>query len=154
MPKDMAVALVSDHGFERTDNVVNLRMLSGDAVAITPFLLIARSQPAAAKIRKLRADKKLGIGREVPLAEFTEMSTDYPDAMAVWEPAEHFSFSAAEAGSTQREKGNHGLWPTRPNYRSVFVLWGSGIQPAYLPEMRMIDIAQRLAEVLGVSAPR
>lgn len=154
MPKDMAVALVSDHGFERTDNVVNLRMLSGDAVAITPFLLIARSQPAAAKIRKLRADKKLGIGREVPLAEFTEMSTEYPDAIAVWEPAEHFSFSAGESGSTAREKGNHGLWPTRPNYRSVFVLWWPGIQPAYLPEMRMIDIAQRLAEVLGVPAPR
>jgi predicted AlkP superfamily pyrophosphatase or phosphodiesterase len=159
MPKNMAVAIVSDHGFERIDTIVNLRMLSEDAVTITPFLLIARSIPAASKIRKLRSNKKLGIGREVPIAEFREMSMESPDAVGVWEPIEHFSFSPGEAGSKELQqkaggKGSHGLWPTRPDYRSVFMLWGEGIQASRLPEMRMVDIAERLAGVLGVPAPR
>src|SRR5688572_28725114 len=52
MPKEAVVALVSDHGFERTDTVVNLQALRGDAVTISPFLLIARNAQAAAKLRK------------------------------------------------------------------------------------------------------
>jgi predicted AlkP superfamily pyrophosphatase or phosphodiesterase len=158
-PKEMIVALVSDHGFERTDTVVNLRMLREDNVSITPFLLIARNDAAAAKVRKLRMDPKLGIGREVPVAECKDMSIDCGEALAVWEPAEHFAFSAGDPASKElhtkpREKGNHGLWPTRANYRSVFVLWGPGIQQQELPEMQMIDIAARFAQVLGVPAPR
>jgi hypothetical protein len=51
------------------------------------------------------------------------------------------------------QKGNHGLWPTRPDYRSVFVLWGPGVKAERLPEIPMTGIAARLASVLGVSWP-
>jgi predicted AlkP superfamily pyrophosphatase or phosphodiesterase len=158
MPKEMVVALVSDHGFERIDNVVNLRMLRDDKVSITSSLLIAHNAAAAAKIRKLRTNPKLGIGREIPVAECKDMSTMCEDAVALWEPREHFAFSPGDSGTEMYSKppgkGMHGLWPTRPNYRSVFVLWGPGIQAGKLPEMNMIDIAARFAEVLGVPSPR
>jgi predicted AlkP superfamily pyrophosphatase or phosphodiesterase len=159
LPKDAAVALVSDHGFERTDTVVNLNALREDAVTISSFLLVARSAQSAAKIRKLRADKKYGIGREVPVDEYRHYAADSEPVVAVWEPVEHFAFSPGEAGSSDlhtkpHEKGNHGLWPTRPDYRSVFVLWGPGIKAEKLPEMQMTDITARLAEVLGLPAPR
>jgi predicted AlkP superfamily pyrophosphatase or phosphodiesterase len=159
MPKDAAVALVSDHGFERTDAVVNLHMLRDDAVTISPFLLIARSPQGAAKIRKLRGDRKYGIGREIPVDEYKHYAADPQPVIGVWEPAEHFAFSMGQAGSPQvhtkpNEKGNHGLWPTRQDYRSVFILWGTGIKPEKLQEMQMTEIAARLAEILGVPAPR
>ena len=159
LPKDAVVALVSDHGFERTDTVVNLQSLKGDAVTISSFLLVARSAQAAAKIRKMRGDRKFGIGREVPVDEYRHYAADAESVIAVWEPAEHFAFSPGEAGSSElhtkpHEKGNHGLWPTRPDYRSVFVLWGSGVKREQLPEIQMTEIAGRLAEVLGVPAPR
>jgi hypothetical protein len=44
--------------------------------------------------------------------------------------------------------GEHGHWPTR--YRSVFVLWGPGIQKASLPEISIKEIAGKLASILGV----
>jgi predicted AlkP superfamily phosphohydrolase/phosphomutase len=158
-PKEAVVALVSDHGFERTDTVVNLHALRGDAVTISTFLLVARNEQAAAKIRKLRADKKYGIGREVPIDEYRHYGADPEPAVAVWEPADHFAFSAGEAGSSElhtkpHEKGNHGLWPTRPDYRSVFVLWGPSVKAEKLPELQMTDITARLADMLGVPAPR
>jgi predicted AlkP superfamily pyrophosphatase or phosphodiesterase len=159
VPKDGVVALVSDHGFERTDTVVNLLALRGDAVTISPFVLVARNDQAAAKIRKLRSDKKYGIGREVPAEEYRHYAVDSEPVTAVWESAEHFAFSAGQPGSSElhtkpHETGNHGLWPTRPDYRSVFVLWGQGIKGETLPEMQMTDVAARLADVLGVPAPR
>jgi hypothetical protein len=139
--------------------VVNLHTLRGDAVTINSFLLVARSDQAAAKIRKMRVDPKNGIGREIPLDEYRHYAADSEPAVAVWEPAEHFSFSAGQQGSSElhtkpHERGNHGLWPTRPDYRSVFVLWGADVKAERLPEMQMTEIAGRLADVLGVPSPR
>jgi predicted AlkP superfamily pyrophosphatase or phosphodiesterase len=158
-PKDLVIALVSAHDFERTDKIVNLRDLAKDQVTITPFLLIARNSEAAGKIRALKADSKFGIGREIPLEEFKQLAPQLGDAVAVWEPSEHFAFSAGQAGSTElystpNGKGNHGLWPTRPDYRSVFVLWGSGVKSQQLAEMRMTEITERLAGVLAVTISR
>ena len=51
------------------------------------------------------------------------------------------------------QQGHHGLWPTRPDYRASFVLWGPGIQPKVIPEISMLDIAPTLADILGVKLP-
>ena len=51
------------------------------------------------------------------------------------------------------EKGNHGFWPLRHNYRSVFLVSGPGVSATSAPEMQMIDIAGRLADLLGLKFP-
>jgi hypothetical protein len=73
----------------------------------------------------------------------------------VWESAPGFQFggggpngSSSEIFSKPHEVGNHGHWPTR--YRSVCVLWGTGVKPGTLPELRLTDLAARLAEVIGL----
>ena len=40
------------------------------------------------------------------------------------------------------------LWPGRPDYRSVFLLWGPGIAKSRLPEMSMLEILPRLRSIL------
>jgi predicted AlkP superfamily pyrophosphatase or phosphodiesterase len=156
LPKDYAVALVSDHGFERTDTVVNLGGVLKD-VTITPYLLLANNEQARAQIRQLARDSRYGIGPEVPVAELQRRGgSRYASAVAAWEPAPHFAFSPAagpELHGKPREKGNHGLWPLRHDYRSVFVLWGAGVQRESLPEIEMTSIARRLAAVLGLNFP-
>ncbi|MBC8167065.1 MAG: alkaline phosphatase family protein [Bryobacteraceae bacterium] len=157
MPESYTIALVSDHGFEFTEKMVNLRSQLGD-VTITPFLLVAKTESEAAKIRELSKKAELGIGREVPLNEVHDLAPMFKDAVAAWEPAGHFAFSPNDSGdgklhSAPHEKGNHGFWPTRQDYRSVFVMWGSGVKPGRLPELQMTDIAGRLAAVLGLKWP-
>jgi predicted AlkP superfamily pyrophosphatase or phosphodiesterase len=46
--------------------------------------------------------------------------------------------------------GIHGLWPTRPGYRSVFILCGEGVTPEKVGEIDMLRIAPTLASVIGV----
>ena len=58
------------------------------------------------------------------------------------------SSKTAELFSKPQEIGNHGHWPMR--YRSVYVLWGPGIQHEQLPEFSIKEIAARLAKVLDV----
>lgn len=155
--RDYNVALVSDHGFERTDNLVHLPAVEG--AVVTQFLLTARTPAAAARIRELRGEAKYGIGREIPIDEVQRLAKESGKVIAAWEPAEHFGFATAPPGNTRElytaphEKGNHGLWPTRPDYRSVFVLRGPGIKAERLPEIPMTSIAGRLAQVLGVTWP-
>jgi predicted AlkP superfamily pyrophosphatase or phosphodiesterase len=156
-PKDLVIALVSDHGFERTDKVVNVNALvKRHGIDSQPqtfgSLLLASAPGAAAEIRKLAANPENGIGREVPLEELKRLAPSQSSAAGAWEPAEHVMFVNGDAGaeifSKPQGKGNHGLWPTRPDYRSTFLLWGNGIQPQRLPEMQMTAIAARLAEIL------
>lgn len=157
-PKDYVVAVVSDHGFERTDKVVHIKTHVGSGVSITPFLLVAETAQGADAIRKLRSKQEFGIGREIPAAELHRLAPRYTKAAAAWEPAPHHAFSAADSPDGQlhsvpREKGNHGLWPTRPDYRSVLILWGKGVKAERLPEVQMTDIAGRFARILGLELP-
>ncbi|MBC7928536.1 MAG: alkaline phosphatase family protein [Bryobacteraceae bacterium] len=167
LPKDYAFALVSDHGFERTDKMIHLQKEIGDGAMVTPFLIGARSQESAARIRELRARPELGIGREIPVEELRRLAPAMGNVVAGWEPAPHFGFApaaspaAVPAASSSpqslytapHEKGNHGFWPTRQDYRSVFALWGEGISPERLGEIDMLSICGRLASVLDVGWP-
>ncbi len=146
LPKEYTVAVVSDHGFERTERAVKLPTLPG--LTVSTWLAVASTPESADRMRELRRDPASGIGREVPGEEVRRLAPrDHPNAIAAWEPAEHVSF--APAG----EKGNHGLWPTRTDYRSVFVLRGPGIRAERLPEIPMTSIAGRFAQVLDVKWP-
>lgn len=147
LPKEYAVAIVSDHGFERIDKVVSVGQEAGPDVVVTPFLLLAQTEIAAARLRQLK-----DVGREIPGAEVARLGPQLPNAVAAFEPVPHVAFTSG-AVPEHFERGNHGLWPTRPDYRSVYLLWGPGVRAQRLPEMQMTDIAARFAEVLGVPAP-
>ena len=150
LPAGTVVAIVSDHGFERVDRIVNVKSVMPDVVQ-SGSILLAPDEKTAAHLRELRQDPKYGIGREIPKEEFARFkSTLNPNPAAVFDSTEGVMFGSTpndELTEKPREIGNHGHWPMR--YRSVYVLWGRGISPQVLPEMSIKDIAARLAAVTG-----
>jgi predicted AlkP superfamily pyrophosphatase or phosphodiesterase len=137
VPKDSVVALVSDHGFERIDSIVEVPGRSVDGV------VLASDQAAAARLRALP-----GIGREVPGDELLRFAPSLKDFVTAFEPKEHVMFGDP---AQPHGRGAHGLWPGRPGYRSTFLLWGKGIRAGTAPEKDMLDIAGEFARILGVS---
>jgi predicted AlkP superfamily pyrophosphatase or phosphodiesterase len=156
LPGGSALAIVSDHGFERVNQMVNLKALAAKqgVMNLAPMggIVVAQDQAAADFLRNLARKKQYGVGREIPRAEIARFPATLPSsAVAVFEPAEGFMFFGAPNGEVVNkpaEIGNHGHWPMR--YRSVYVLWGPGISHETLPEFSLKDIAGRFANVLGV----
>jgi predicted AlkP superfamily pyrophosphatase or phosphodiesterase len=157
LPRGYAIALVSDHGFEKVDQEISLPALAArekvTGVRAAGSVAIAETPAAASFLAEKAKDPRNGIGRVVPKEELARFAPQYTKAAAVYEPAPGFLFPAnptvgGEIFLKPRESGAHGHWPTR--YRSVYVLWGAGIKPAKLPEISIKDIAGRLADVLGV----
>lgn len=159
MPPNTVVALVSDHGFERTDRVINVPVLlkrlgvSG-AVDVDAGLLSTNDEAVAAALRRAREVPELGVGREVDLAELKRFDPSASAPRAAFEPDAFAMFGRDDTSTSLtlpvREKGGHYLWPGRPDYRATFVLRGPGIRAARTPELPMTAIASRLASVLGV----
>lgn len=152
LPPGSAVALVSDHGFERVDKIVNVKSAIPDAVQ-SGGIVMAPDEKTAAALRELKADPKYGIGREIPKDEFARFpSTFNRNPSAVFESAQGVMFGNLPQGELTgkpAEIGNHGHWPMR--YRSVYVLWGAGIPHQTLPEFSIKEIAGRLAKLLGAA---
>lgn len=150
LPAGSALAVVSDHGFEQVDRIVNVKSVVPTVVQ-SGSILLASDEKTAAQIKELMKDPKYGIGREIPKAEFERFpSTLKPDPVAVFDSMEGVMFGNTRNGeltAKPMEIGNHGHWPMR--YRSVYVLWGSGISHQVLPEMSIRDIAGRLTAVTG-----
>jgi arylsulfatase A-like enzyme len=150
LPAGTAVAIVSDHGFERVDKIVNIKSIV-PAVVQSGSILLAPDVKTAAQLLELKKDPKYGIGRQIPKEEFARFpSTLSGNPAAVFDSAEGVMFGNTPNGeltAKPEEIGNHGHWPMR--YRSVYVLSGSGISHQVLPEFSIKDIASRLATVLG-----
>lgn len=142
LPRDTVFALVSDHGFVPVAKTVH-----PPVGVVTPFLVTATTTAEAEKLQELSRDPASGIGRQIPPAEWRKFKPDQPPPIAAYEPADRFLFSPKPL-DTQYGKpyeiGTHGLWPGRPDYRSVFLLWGPGIEPARLKEISILDIYPRL----------
>ena len=161
LPPGYNVALVSDHGFERIDKIANLPVLLAEKGITGEILsmggIAATSDPkVAAFLRESAKMPEAGIGREIPHEELVQYAPKLSAMIAVFEPAEHVMFGAAPKGpyfTPPAEKGNHGFWPLRRDYRSVFVTFGPGIKPGVEPEIQMISIAGRLAAILGLRFP-
>jgi predicted AlkP superfamily pyrophosphatase or phosphodiesterase len=158
LPPDYDFALVSDHGFERVDKIANIRVLlaqnnvHGD---IRPLggIVVTNDPSVAAFLRKAAADSANGIGREIPREELSQYAPRLASVAAAFEPADHVMFGSADTGAyftAPQEKGNHGFWPARHDYRSVFILSGPGVAAGEEPPLQMIRIAGRLASVLGL----
>ena len=146
LPAGAAVAVVSDHGFERVDKIVNVKLVV-PAVMQMGSILLASDEKAAAQLRDLKKDPKYGIGREISQEEFARFpSTFNRNPAAIFESAEGVMFGNTKDGELTGkpiEIGDHGHWPMR--YRSVYVLWGRGVSHQVLPEFSLRDIAGRLA---------
>ena len=92
MPAGSALAVVSDHGFERVDRIVNLKSVVPTAVQ-AGGVVVAEDESAANALRGLRKDPKYGIGREIPTGEFARFPSGLPrNPAAVFEPAEGVMF--------------------------------------------------------------
>jgi predicted AlkP superfamily pyrophosphatase or phosphodiesterase len=146
MPKNEILALVSDHGFVSVEKTVHPAVGN-----VTPFMVTARDASEAAELERLSHDPENGIGRRIPPSEWTRFSPGTPQPIAAYEPADLFLFSPNPTQGRYgkpAEIGTHGLWPGRPEYRSVFVLWGPGIPAQQIPEMSMLQIYGRLKSVV------
>lgn len=155
MPADAVLAVVSDHGFMLVDRTVHLKSAMGRAgrLEIVYGLAVAWDQGASEWLSRAKEEGKLGIGRAVPADELREFAPELARSTAAYEPVEGTVFgqrSQGEVLESPQERGMHGLWPARPGYRSVFGLWGAGIRPAQLGEMRITAIAGRMGEILQV----
>jgi predicted AlkP superfamily pyrophosphatase or phosphodiesterase len=144
LPPQYVLALVSDHGFERVDRAVDLKALNppGDLRAMA-FVAVTKDPAVAEWFRRQN-----GVGRQIPEQELQRYAPPLGGAY-VFEPAEHVIF-----GPKIFEIGTHGYFPTRADYRSIFILRGLGIAAQKVPEISMLSIAPRLEQVLFGAADR
>ena len=160
-PPETVVAVVSDHGFERADRVVDVNLLMArdgvSAKADLRFgLLTTNDEAAVSWLRAASREGNHGVGREISKEELIQFAPGLANVAAAFEPAQHHLFGAAVDGqieSKPAETGVHGLWPSRDDYRASFVVWGKGIKAARKPAASMLSVAPRLAELLGVKLP-
>lgn len=153
LPRNYVVAVVSDHGFERVDRAVHVAaLLERDGVdgLILPLggVLGVPGEATANHLRAKVGVAEYGLLREIPKAEVERFSPRLARMAAVFEPLANTQFQAA---ALPRERGDHGFWPLRADYRSVYLTWGMGVKPGRLPEIDMLSICGRLAGVLGLN---
>jgi predicted AlkP superfamily pyrophosphatase or phosphodiesterase len=142
LPKDAAFVLVSDHGFVSVEKTVH-----PSAGKVSPFIVSTNDAGEAAELERMRQDPANGIGRRIPPTEWRRFLPAEREPLAAYEPADLFLFSPGVTEGRYGkpyEIGTHGLWPGRPDYRSVFLMWGAGIKSEQLPEISVLDIYPRL----------
>ncbi|MGJ5818330.1 alkaline phosphatase family protein [Paludibaculum fermentans] len=155
LPADYTFVLVSDHGFEKVEEDINLNAAAKargvEGVRVLGGYVLASTPAAAAFLRELKAGGSYGIGREIPQEELHRYAPDLAPVEAAFESTEGIFFTSGDGSAVHakpHEAGNHGHWPTR--YRAVYAAWGPGIQPARLPEFSQKEVAGRLATLLGI----
>jgi predicted AlkP superfamily pyrophosphatase or phosphodiesterase len=159
VPRDYHLALVSDHGFEALDHIANLKVMAAadgvvGAMTPAPGLVTTSDANVAAWLRGQSG--KGDVGREIPHDELVKYAPALSDAVAAFEPAPHVMFGAAASSAPRapsNEKGNHGFWPMRPDYHSIFLFSGPGVKPAKLGTIEMVSLKDRFAAALGISCP-
>jgi len=157
LPKDYDFALVSDHGFERVDHIANLNAIAA-AAGITGDLkamggIAVTHDPKVADWLRAQIGKG-DVGREIPHDELVKYAPSLADAAAAFEPDDHVMFGRSERDvphAPPPEKGDHGFWPLRHDYRSVFLLSGPGVKPENLGPVEMVSLEDRLAGAMGLS---
>ncbi len=163
LPKTYDFALVSDHGFERIDHIANMKaeaIAAGQIGDIEPMggIVATKDSEMANWLRNQSGENGSDIGREIPRAELLRYAPQLGDTVAAFEPAEHVLFFGGEASgpthTTPPERGDHGFWPLRHDYRSVFLLTGPGVKVGNLGPVEMTSLEGRLAIPLGLKCPQ
>ncbi len=164
VPQGTVVALVSGHGFENENYIVRPRVLLKQgkrpeaAVEVQYGLIGTADRNVAERLRKLLNDgHRHGLGREVPMSVVRAKAPALAHWAAAFDTPQNYVASAEDRGPALGP-GSHlgvsGLWPTRPGYRSVFVMAGEGVPVRKLGEIDLLQIAPKLAETLGVQLPQ
>lgn len=156
LPKDYDFALVSDHGFEKIDHIANLKaempadVAGGDLQAMGG--IATTTDPNVADWLRAQSGKPdSDVGREIPHDELVRYAPGLANVLAAFEPADHVMFwHEGPAHSPPPEKGNHGFWPLRHDYRSIYLLYGPGVAKERIPALEMVSLEARLAAVLGI----
>jgi hypothetical protein len=147
-PPDTVVAIVSDHGFERVEHSAHPAV---DGVEAMGFVAVAWTAEAAAKLRELARLGESGVGREIPREEWRQYAPSrLHNVAAAFESLPHYQFSDRPVAG---ERGAHGHWPRRREFRATYLLWGPGVKRQRLPEIEMTSIASRLAAIVGLNFP-
>jgi predicted AlkP superfamily pyrophosphatase or phosphodiesterase len=156
------VAVVSDHGFENDNRTVRPKVLLRQAgikghVEVADGLIGTSDNAVAEGLRRLMAQgRKYGIAREVKMTEVKARAPMLGRWVAAFDTMPDCMASDEDRGpgiGAGTHNGVHGFWPTRPGYRSVFILAGEGVRPVKLGEIDMLQIAPTLAEAIGVKLP-
>jgi hypothetical protein len=149
-PKDTVVAIVSNHGAENESYVVRPAVLLKAPVEVSNGLIGTTDPAVAERIRKLMADhKRHGIAREVPMAEVRRKVPALAHWVAAFDTMQNCVASTEDHGPALGPGSHHAtwdLWPSRPGFRSVFVIAGPGIPNKKLSEIDMGSIASRLTQ--------
>jgi len=151
LPNEYALALVSDHGFERVDKIVHLRALMKREGMVGGVHLMGGIAAAEDERSEAWLAKQSAMGRRIAREEIERFAPELLKYRAVFESAPHVMFGQAADGEPEtkpHEVGNHGHWPTR--YRAVFILWGPGIQASRTREMRMTEFSGEFRRILGL----
>ncbi len=161
-PPGTIVVILSDHGFENDNRTVRPRVMLKQAgikgrVEVADGLIGTTDASVAAHLRNMIGlGRKSGIAREVPMSEVRSRAPGLGRWVAAFDTLPDYVASDEDHGPAVgpgTHLGVHGLWPSRPNYRAVFIMSGDGVHPVKLGEIDMLQIAPTLAEVLGVKLP-
>ena len=94
------------------------------------------------------------VGREIPRDELVRYAPSLANNVAVFESPPHVMFGGAPDGAPHavpREKGEHGFWPLRADYRSIYIHWGPTVTKTSLGEIEMLSLENRLASAAGLN---
>ena len=172
LPAGYNLVVTSDHGFERVDQMANLNVLLAahgiHGQVHTMGGLATTDDPAVAAFLRSESEAgKDGIGRVTPASELKQYAPALATSLLAVEPADHIMFGSGAPGNDRpaladgngvptpyftppAEKGNHGFWPTRHDYGSVFLLSGPDVPHTDLGRIDMISIEDRFADALGL----
>jgi Type I phosphodiesterase / nucleotide pyrophosphatase len=166
VPPGTIVALVSGHGFENENYIVRPRVLlrqgkkspADSRVEVKDGLIGTPDRSVAARLRLFMKDgHRHGIAREVPMTEVRSRAPSLSNWVAAFDTPTNYVTSDEDRGPALgpgTHKGVSGLWPTRPGYRSVFLISGPGLPARKLGEIDLLQIAPTLADAMGVRLPR
>jgi predicted AlkP superfamily pyrophosphatase or phosphodiesterase len=173
---ETAVAVVSDHGFVRTDVRVNLmipfveeKFVGTKAWDAAPWpagagvaVMLRNPGDQAVKTRvkamldRLAAKPEYGIARVLDSAEIQKIG-GFPEAAFLVELKPGYSLGTALSGpivTPAPSTGAHGYLPDRPEMRASFFLLGHSVaRGKNLGLIDMRQIAPTLASILGVKLP-
>jgi hypothetical protein len=157
LPPNTTVAILSGNGYETEDHVIRPKVLvASTAIEIKYGLIGALDAKSAATLRRLVPVKKNGISKEVPMAEVRRFAPEISNWIAAFATMPGYIAVEGAKGpavAPGSHKGVHGLWPARPNYRSVFVVWGAHVKAVHLGEISSLDVAPTLASLIGIKLP-
>lgn len=172
--KSTTVVITGDHGFADFDKKININTLFAKkgwinhknnklsswkvmaAISGGQATVYSKDRELESLIVPYLESQARGRFRIISRKELDEHEA-FPDAVCAIEPAEGYSMGSLIDGplvsKLPRVQGQHGFLPTRKGMPSGMIAVGPGISPHDLGNVRLLDIAPTLAQILGIALP-